>query len=193
MVYYLETNTMLHRHHASRHLLGFLSGVILVGSVLGGMSGRMGHVVFDQSNALGMKNVQSILSTERKERLKQSFMNRRERRNDRRQNTSRGTGDVGSVVPMQINTFSFKGKKSWDVALNTSTLVYDRLGIAAPIGKPSPGNWISRNWRALEDQMQYLLLNGLAAYPHSPKPGEAGSMIVAGHSSPPTMDALRSP
>ena len=184
---------MLHRHHASRQVFGFLIGVLLMGGVFGGVSGIMGHGVFVQSNAFALRGMKTMIATERQERLEQSIMNRRSRRSERLKSEMRGMSDIGSIVPMQTNTYAFKGKTTWDVALNTSTLVYERLGIAAPIGKPSMANWMSRNWRALEYQMQYLLLNGLAVYPHSPRPGEVGTMIIAGHSSPPTMSAIGSP
>ena len=72
-----------------------------------------------------------------------------------------------------------------EVALRTGTLSYARLGIAAPIGKPSLTHWKDQDWRALEEQMQFGLLHGVVAYPHSPPFGERGNVVIAGHSSAP--------
>jgi len=184
---------MLHKHHATEHLAGFLAGILLVGGILGGLSGLMGTSVLYRSDALGTRAIQNNLNPEQRQRLGISIANRRTRREKRQQNTDRTANDTETTYPMRSNTYSFKGSTRWDVTLNTATLVYERLKISAPLGKPSSGNWKSQNWRGLEDQMQYLLLNGLALYPHSPELGAEGSLIVAGHSSPPTMEAIGSP
>ncbi len=173
---------MLHKHHSSHHAAGFLLGVLFVGSILGGMSGLFGDSLIKQSGALGLRtNV-----TERRAKLFQSRLNRRIQRALRLQRAEQ-------TYPTHESTFAYKGSNSWDATLNTAMLSYERLGIIAPIGKPSAGSWNNRDWRLLEDQMQYLLLNGAAAYPHSVNPGEKGRVIVAGHSSPPTMEAIGSP
>lgn len=184
---------MLHKHHATRHLAGFLAGVLLMGGILGGVSGLMGTSVLYRSDALGTRAIQNNLNPEQRQRLGVSTANRRTRREKRQQNIGRTANAAGTTYPMKSNTYSFKGSTRWDVTLNTATLVYERLKISAPLGKPSLDNWKNRNWRGLEDQMQYLLLNGLALYPHSPALGSEGSLIVAGHSSPPTMEAIGSP
>jgi sortase A len=75
------------------------------------------------------------------------------------------------------------------VALQTGILTYARLGIQAPIGKPSLTQWRAKNWRALEEQLQFGLLYGVVAYPHSPPFGGQGNVVIAGHSSAPTPEA----
>lgn len=183
---------MLHKYHATEHLVGFLIGVLLMGGILGGLSGLMGTSVLFRSDAFGTK--ENNMTRQQRERVGTSVVNRRARREMRMKNNDRGAvSDVGTTYPMQTNTYAFKGSTRWDVTLNAATLVYERLGISAPLGKPSLENWKIHNWRGLEDQMQYLLLNGLAIYPHSTELGKEGSVIVAGHSSPPTMEAIGSP
>lgn len=59
------------------------------------------------------------------------------------------------------------------------------LGIRAPVLLPSMKYWSTRSWEMLERQMQTGLSYGTVAYPHSSSPGEKGSLIIAGHSSPP--------
>lgn len=66
------------------------------------------------------------------------------------------------------------------------------LGIRAPVLLPSMRFWKSRDWKLLEEQMQMGLNYGAVAYPHSAVPGEKGSVIIAGHSSPPTERAAES-
>ena len=57
---------------------------------------------------------------------------------------------------------------------------------------PSMKYWSNRQWNLLEKQMQIGLLYGAVAYPHSSEPGGNGSLIVAGHSSPPNERASES-
>ncbi len=184
---------MLHKHHATEHLVLFLLGVFLLGGTIGGISGLMGNDVLHRSDALGVKDIRDFLSGENRERLEKGALNRKVRREKRLQKEERVISDVGATYPMHTQTFSFKGTTQWDVALNTGMLSYGRLGISVPLGRPSITNWKNRNWRALEDQMQYLLMNGTAIYPHSPEFGEEGSFIVAGHSSAPTMESIGNP
>lgn len=57
---------------------------------------------------------------------------------------------------------------------------------------PDRRYWDAQQWDLLERQMQVGLLHGAAAYPHSALPGGPGAVIIAGHSSPPSEEALRS-
>ena len=183
----------LHKHHTTHHFIGFLIGVLLIGGALGGLSGLLGQQTFESSDATGIAEGRSFLSGTKYQRLVKQILNRRERRAERLQNDERVVKDIGTTYPMRVNTFAYKGTTNWNVAMHVATLSYEQLGIEAPLGKPGMKEWNNRNWRGLEDQMQYLLLNGLAMYPHSPNLGDAGSVIIAGHSSAPTMKAIGSP
>ncbi|MDA1208415.1 MAG: sortase [bacterium] len=68
------------------------------------------------------------------------------------------------------------------------TLSIPAISMRAPVLLPSRRFWDARLWSMLEKQMQVGLRSGVVAYPHSPAPGINGSLIIAGHSSPP--DAL---
>ncbi|MBU0458180.1 sortase [Patescibacteria group bacterium] len=59
------------------------------------------------------------------------------------------------------------------------------IGIRSTIYLPDRRYWDSKKWDLLEEQMQVGLLHGATAYPHSSTPGYTGSVIIAGHSSPP--------
>lgn len=182
---------MVHKHHSTHHILGYFMAVLLLGGILGSVSGITGESLFYFSDALEEQETNAATA-----RLAVSLRNRFERRlrrSARLEHAERVVSDIGRTYPMQTNTFAYKGTASWGVALQTGTLSYDRLGVTAPIGKPSLLSWEQRNWRQLEDQLQFLLLNGVAAYPHSVLPGERGRLIIAGHSSPPTMEAIGSP
>ncbi|MBT3293056.1 sortase [Candidatus Peregrinibacteria bacterium] len=72
------------------------------------------------------------------------------------------------------------------------TLQIPSLNIRVPVLLPSITYWESRKWGMLEEQMQIGLLKGAVAYPHSVLPGEMGSIIIAGHSSPPDERAAES-
>ncbi len=60
-----------------------------------------------------------------------------------------------------------------------------RISVRAPVMLPSNKYWNAKQWDLLEEQMQVGLLHGATAYPHSSAPGIDGSLIIAGHSSPP--------
>ena len=75
--------------------------------------------------------------------------------------------------------------RAWDISIPS-------LGVRAPVLLPSMRYWKGRAWDLLEEQMQVALNHGAVAYPHSSAPGESGSLIVAGHSSPPTKEAEQS-
>jgi LPXTG-site transpeptidase (sortase) family protein len=184
---------MLHKHHSSHHLAGFILGILLIGGSVGAMSGHLGKNAIRDASALKTSMLDG-LSDERRERIMKRTMKRRIRREKRLQKSERVVKDIGVTYPMHTNALSDQSlSRKWEVALNAGFLSYSRLNISAPIGRPSITNWKNRNWRALENQMQYGLMNGLVAYPHSPNPGGNGNLIVAGHSSAPTLEALGSP
>ncbi|MCA9371150.1 MAG: sortase [Candidatus Peregrinibacteria bacterium] len=66
------------------------------------------------------------------------------------------------------------------------------LSVRAPVLLPSMKYWSSQAWDMLEEQMQIGLNHGTVAYPHSVSPGQMGSLIIAGHSSPPDEQAQES-
>lgn len=59
------------------------------------------------------------------------------------------------------------------------------INVEVPVLLPSTKYWNQREWELLEEQMQVGLTNGAVAYPHSVPPGNNGTIIIAGHSSPP--------
>ncbi len=74
--------------------------------------------------------------------------------------------------------------REWDLRY-AWTLSVPSLGIKAPVLLPSMTHWSAHDWQSLEEQMQVGLSYGAVAYPHSVNPGQQGTLIVAGHSSPP--------
>lgn len=72
----------------------------------------------------------------------------------------------------------------WEL-VNAWGISVPSLHIRAPVLLPSMKYWSSQAWDLLEQQMQVGLNHGAVAYPHSASPGTNGSLIVAGHSSPP--------
>lgn len=70
-------------------------------------------------------------------------------------------------------------RKAWGISIPS-------LGIRAPVYMPSMKFWSAKSWDMLEEQMQVGLRYGTVAYPHSVTPGAEGSLIIAGHSSPPS-------
>jgi len=72
------------------------------------------------------------------------------------------------------------------------TLSIPDLDVEVPVLIPSMRYWESREWNLLEKQMQVGLNYGAVAYPHSAEPGSKGSVIISGHSSPPSERAASS-
>lgn len=163
-------------------VIGFLCGILLLAGSLGSLSSYFGGTTVENVNALpGDAEDAKLLESARKRRL---------RREKRLKQSGRVIRDVGRTYPMQTDTLLTKNLgERFEVALETAFLLYPDLGIAAPVGKPSLTQWKSRNWRALEDQMQFGLLHGVVSYPHSPEVGDEGNIVIAGHSSAPTLEA----
>jgi LPXTG-site transpeptidase (sortase) family protein len=185
----LITN-MLHKHHSHHHAILFLCSVILLGGALGGVSGALDKDIIFDANALRTDGTALSKSAQRRlQRIEKRRLARERRMQRSRQIVSR----TNVTYPMQANAFQISAKKRWDTKLNVGRLVYSDLGIIAPLGKPSNIHWKNKNWRELENQMQYALKNGLALYPHSPSLGSRGQVIIAGHSSAPTLSAIGTP
>jgi len=91
----------------------------------------------------------------------------------------------------RVSTEDQEELRQWE--LQTSyALSIPALSVRAPVLLPSLRFWNARAWDQLERQMQVGLLGGLVAYPHSVAPGTVGTVIIAGHSSPPTDRAKES-
>lgn len=75
--------------------------------------------------------------------------------------------------------------RAWSIAVPS-------LSIRAPVLLPSMQYWSTQAWDLLEEQMQVGLNHGTVAYPHSVNPGQNGTLIIAGHSSPPDARAEHS-
>ena len=163
---------MVCHHHPYRRIVGVALSILLVFGFVGEMSGLLGTKLADDAGALD-----AHAKRKAEERLLQSAERRRLRR------TQRLSQSETSALLRQNQS------KKWEVALDTGTLSYSALHITAPIEKPSPTQWQNRNWALLEEQMQFGLLYGVVAYPHSPSLGARGNIIIAGHSSAPTAEA----
>ncbi len=87
-------------------------------------------------------------------------------------------------TPLHASAVQPSELDNWELARAWSIDV-PSLRIRAPILLPSMRYWNSQEWTMLEEQMQVGLNHGAVAYPHSASPGSVGSLIVAGHSSPP--------
>ena len=73
----------------------------------------------------------------------------------------------------------------WEIR-EFATLSIPSLSIRSTVFLPSRRYWDMRDWETLERQMQVGLLYGVVSYPHAVLPGEHGTIVIAGHSSPPT-------
>lgn len=175
---------MLQTQKHSQQIVGFLLGVAILSLALGATSTLLGNRLIRGTEAL-----------ERNGEGNMKNMERRNMRKERRlQRLDRVLGDLQTTYPMQTSMLLRDNlSRKWEVALDQGTLTYPRLRITAPISKPSLAQWKQRNWHALEDQMQFGLLHGVVTYPHSPEPGGAGNIIIAGHSAAPTIEAQSSP
>ena len=91
--------------------------------------------------------------------------------------------NVQAAAPTELEQWELK--RAWSIAVPA-------LGIRAPVMLPSLKYWSTQAWELMEEQMQVGLNHGTVAYPHSAGPGGNGSLIIAGHSSPPTLSAEQS-
>jgi len=79
----------------------------------------------------------------------------------------------------------------WEMS-EFATLSIPSLSIRSTVYLPSRRYWDTRDWETLERQMQVGLLYGVVSYPHAVSPGEHGTIVIAGHSSPPNDRARES-
>lgn len=96
----------------------------------------------------------------------------------------------GTSATLQLHA-SASDERQWGLTRMWSLSIPD-LGIRAPVYLPSRTYWDAQKWELLEEQMQAGMQEGLVAYPHSVLPGKEGSLIIAGHSSPPNVRAEES-
>jgi len=101
------------------------------------------------------------------------------------------TSGESSLIERILKSPEQKELEQWEVE-RWLTLSIPQLDLRVPVYLPSRRFWDARQWDLLEEQMQVGLLNGATAYPHSVGPGTAGSVIIAGHSSPPNERAEES-
>jgi len=73
----------------------------------------------------------------------------------------------------------------WEIR-EMAALSIPSLGIRSTVFLPSRRYWDARDWDTLERQMQVGLLYGVVSYPHAVLPGTDGTIVIAGHSSPPS-------
>lgn len=81
--------------------------------------------------------------------------------------------------------------KQWEIQ-QVSTLSIPSLSIRSSVFLPSRRYWDVRDWETLERQMQVGLLYGVVSYPNAAAPGADGTIVIAGHSSPPNDRARES-
>lgn len=62
-------------------------------------------------------------------------------------------------------------------------IVIPKLGINAPIVRPSMTSLLEKNWAGFEEDIQKALEDGIVHYPGSARPGQAGNFFLTGHSS----------
>lgn len=88
----------------------------------------------------------------------------------------RGTDTDNTNVPEELLQWKMQ---------NLATVLIPKISVRAPVYVPDAKFWSNKQWGLVEEQMQLGLYYGLAAYPHSAAPGENGTLLIAGHSSPP--------
>lgn len=96
------------------------------------------------------------------------------------------------VIPLHASAVTPSELDKWELS-PVWNLRIPSLGIRTPVLLPSMKFWSVQAWDMLEEQMQVGLNHGAVAYPHSAAPGTVGSLIVAGHSSPPDEKSEASP
>lgn len=150
-----------------RSLPAVWDGVVrTVGSALGGVADTLAEVATEQMHLAASAVQESAVPSE----------------------VLGGLVPSGDVIASDAGTSEFS---QWNISFAYS-LSIPHLDIRTPVLKPSMQYWTSREWDLLEKQMQVALNSGAVAYPHSVTPGERGSIIIAGHSSPPNLRAAQS-
>lgn len=62
-------------------------------------------------------------------------------------------------------------------------LIIPKLGLNVPIVVPPTDHLLKEDWKALEEDIQNALKDGVVHYPGTARPGQAGNFFVTGHSS----------
>ncbi len=70
-----------------------------------------------------------------------------------------------------------------DIAPSDNRIVVPRIDQNIPIVRISSDSLIRRDWKALENEMQDALKDGVVHYPGTSLPGETGNIVITGHSS----------
>jgi LPXTG-site transpeptidase (sortase) family protein len=177
------------RHRSTHHAGIVLLGLVCIGFFFGGIGAALNSSVFDISDASTIDSAdQRLLDAAERRR------ERREARLARAREQGRLMTEKQTTYPMHANllTPTHTSANEWEVTLNTGRVQVPALGIDTPLHWPSRTYWDAHDWGNLENQMQYGLLNGVIAYPHSPEIGGYGNIVIAGHSSPPTFEAMGS-
>lgn len=83
--------------------------------------------------------------------------------------------------------FDYKGteipKLDIEVAPPGTRIIIPRIGLNIPVVSVSDDKLILRDWKALENDIQKALRNGVVHYPGTPYPDQSGNIVVTGHSS----------
>lgn len=69
------------------------------------------------------------------------------------------------------------------VVPSDNRIIISKIGQNIPIKEVSAQNLIEENWKALEDDLQTSLKDGVVRYPGTAQPGQIGNVFVTGHSS----------
>ncbi len=83
--------------------------------------------------------------------------------------TAGGNGDLMAYLP--------------NVGPPENRLIIPKMELNVPIVVPPNTNLLNENWKALEEDIQQNLQNGVVHYPGTARPGQAGNFFVTGHSS----------
>jgi len=70
-----------------------------------------------------------------------------------------------------------------ELAPSDNRIIIPRINQNIPIIRVSSENLINRDWKALENDMQEALKNGVVHYPGTSLPGKTGNTVITGHSS----------
>lgn len=70
-----------------------------------------------------------------------------------------------------------------DIAPSDNRIIVPRIDQNIPIVRISSDSLIRRDWKALEDEMQDALKDGVVHYPGTSLPGGTGNIVITGHSS----------
>lgn len=74
-------------------------------------------------------------------------------------------------------------KLDMEITPSDNRIIIPRINQNIPIVRVSSESLISRDWAALEKEMQEALKNGVVHYPGTSLPGDTGNVVITGHSS----------